>query len=193
MSRSAASATTCRSRSTFSRRRIRSSRRAPIPLPEAQLDRFLLQIDVAYPDREAERRILIETTGRRRPQAHAGHERRGAHERAAPRPPAAGRRKRRRGDPGSRPLRPPGGEGDAAVTDKLLWGPGPRASQALMLAVRARALIEGRDRALDRGRDRPRRAGTQAPHGADLRGPRRRRDHFERHRPPDGAARLRSP
>ncbi len=38
----------------------------------------------------------------------------------------------------------PGGEGLAGVTDKLLWGPGPRASQALMLAVRARALIEGR-------------------------------------------------
>ena len=33
------------------------------PLPEAQLDRFLLEIDVGYPDREAERRILIETTG----------------------------------------------------------------------------------------------------------------------------------
>ncbi len=38
----------------------------------------------------------------------------------------------------------PGPEGQADVTDKLLWGPGPRASQALMLAVRARALIEGR-------------------------------------------------
>ena len=33
------------------------------PLPEAQLDRFLLEIDIGYPDREAERRILIETTG----------------------------------------------------------------------------------------------------------------------------------
>jgi MoxR-like ATPase len=33
------------------------------PLPEAQLDRFLMQIDVVYPDRAAERRILIETTG----------------------------------------------------------------------------------------------------------------------------------
>src|ERR1700761_8793668 len=33
------------------------------PLPEAQLDRFLMQIDVTYPDRAAERRILIETTG----------------------------------------------------------------------------------------------------------------------------------
>jgi MoxR-like ATPase len=36
------------------------------------------------------------------------------------------------------------GDGDSSVTDKLLWGPGPRASQSLMLAVRARALIEGR-------------------------------------------------
>ena len=34
-------------------------------MPEAQLDRFLLQIDVGYPDRAAERRILIETTGER--------------------------------------------------------------------------------------------------------------------------------
>src|SRR5215210_236133 len=33
------------------------------PLPEAQLDRFLLEIDIGYPDRTAERRILIETTG----------------------------------------------------------------------------------------------------------------------------------
>ncbi len=33
------------------------------PLPEAQLDRFLMQIDVHYPDLEAERRILLETTG----------------------------------------------------------------------------------------------------------------------------------
>jgi MoxR-like ATPase len=36
------------------------------------------------------------------------------------------------------------GEASSEVTDKLMWGPGPRASQALMLAVRARALIEGR-------------------------------------------------
>ena len=32
------------------------------PLPEAQLDRFLLQIDVGYPDLEAERRMLLATT-----------------------------------------------------------------------------------------------------------------------------------
>jgi MoxR-like ATPase len=33
------------------------------PLPEAQLDRFLLQVDVPYPEMAAERRILLETTG----------------------------------------------------------------------------------------------------------------------------------
>src|SRR5690606_31579156 len=33
------------------------------PLPEAQLDRFLMQIDILYPDVDAERRILVETTG----------------------------------------------------------------------------------------------------------------------------------
>ena len=33
------------------------------PLPEAQLDRFLMEVDVDYPDREAERKILFDTTG----------------------------------------------------------------------------------------------------------------------------------
>src|SRR4029434_3727763 len=33
------------------------------PLPEAQLDRFLMQIDVYYPDHEAERKIVFDTTG----------------------------------------------------------------------------------------------------------------------------------
>ena len=47
------------------------------PLPEAQLDRFLLQIDVGYPDRDAERRILIETTGADEHRADGRDERRG--------------------------------------------------------------------------------------------------------------------
>jgi MoxR-like ATPase len=113
------------------------------PLPEAQLDRFLLQIDVGYPDREAERRILIETTGAEdhKPTPIMTAEALMNAQRLVRRLPVgesvvetildlvrSGRT----------------GEGDAAVTDKLLWGPGPRASQALMLAVRARALIEGR-------------------------------------------------
>jgi MoxR-like ATPase len=113
------------------------------PLPEAQLDRFLLQIDVDYPDREAERRILIETTGSEdhRPAAVMNAEALMNAQRLVRRLPV--------GDSVVeaildlvRSARP--GESGSEVTDKLLWGPGPRASQALMLAVRARALIEGR-------------------------------------------------
>jgi MoxR-like ATPase len=113
------------------------------PLPEAQLDRFLLQVDVGYPDRDAERRILIETTGseEHRPVAVMTPEALMNAQRLVRRLPV--------GDSVVeaildlvRTARP--GEGSHEVTDKLMWGPGPRASQALMLAVRARALIEGR-------------------------------------------------
>src|SRR5690606_4241930 len=41
------------------------------PLPEAQLDRFLMQIDILYPELDAERRILLETTGTRNAKAEA--------------------------------------------------------------------------------------------------------------------------
>jgi MoxR-like ATPase len=112
------------------------------PLPEAQLDRFLLQIDVSYPDRLAERRILLETTGdadARAVAAMTSEELMNA-QRLARRLPV--------GDSVVeaildlvRSARP--GEGDP-LTDQLLWGPGPRASQALMFASRSRALIEGR-------------------------------------------------
>ena len=114
------------------------------PLPEAQLDRFLLQIDVGYPDREAERRMLIATTGI-------------AEDEAAPVLNAAellaAQRLVRRVPVGDsvvdailtlvRSGRPDGGGGDTARTH-IAWGPGPRASQALMLAIRARALLDGR-------------------------------------------------
>jgi MoxR-like ATPase len=113
------------------------------PLPEAQLDRFLMQIDVLYPDRVAERRILIETTGE-------------AETRAQPAMSAEelmeAQRLARRVPVGEsvveaildlvRAARP--GEGGADVTKSISWGPGPRAAQALMLASRARALVEGR-------------------------------------------------
>ena len=113
------------------------------PLPEAQLDRFLLQIDVGYPDRAAERRILIETTG--------AEEHRATAVMSADMLLNAQRLVRRLPVGDSiveailnlvRSGRPEDGERE--LTDKLLWGPGPRASQALMLAVRARALIQGR-------------------------------------------------
>jgi MoxR-like ATPase len=113
------------------------------PLPEAQLDRFLLQIDVTYPDRDAERRILLETTGAEdvRPTAIMNAEALMNAQRLVRRLPVGESVVEAILDL-VRAARP--GEGDAAITDKLLWGPGPRASQSLMLAVRARALIEGR-------------------------------------------------
>jgi MoxR-like ATPase len=113
------------------------------PLPEAQLDRFLLEIDITYPDREAERRILIETTGveENQPVAVMSAEALGNAQRLVRRLPVGESVVEAILDL-VRSARP--GEGDPAITDKLMWGPGPRASQALMLAVRARALIEGR-------------------------------------------------
>jgi MoxR-like ATPase len=113
------------------------------PLPEAQLDRFLMQIDVDYPDRDAERKIVFDTTGA---------------EESKPRPTMsadelmAAQRLVRRLPVGEsvieailslvRAARPGPEAPDSA---KLIsWGPSPRASQALMLASRARALIDGR-------------------------------------------------
>ncbi len=113
------------------------------PLPEAQLDRFLLQIDVNYPDREAERRMLFETTGSTDARAERVLDAEGI---------KAIQQLVRRMPVGEsvveailnlvRSARP--GGGDARFKDAIAWGPGPRASQALMLAVRARALIDGR-------------------------------------------------
>jgi MoxR-like ATPase len=113
------------------------------PLPEAQLDRFLMEIDVDYPDRDAERRILFDTTGAEeaRPKATMTAEDLLAAQRLVRRLPVGESVVEailalvRSARPG-----PEGGEGARHVA----WGPGPRASQALMLAVRARALLDGR-------------------------------------------------
>ena len=115
------------------------------PLPEAQLDRFLVQIDVAYPDRATERDILIATTGESEDSAHAVFT-------AAEL--MAAQTLLRRMPVGEtvvdaildlvRACRPEEPEAHPAVKDAISWGPGPRAAQALMLTVRARALLEGR-------------------------------------------------
>jgi MoxR-like ATPase len=114
------------------------------PLPEAQLDRFLLEIDVGYPSRDAERRILIETTGAEdhKPTAVMNAETLMNAQRLVRRLPVGESVVEAILDL-VRSARP---EADMVegISDKILWGPGPRASQALMLAVRARALIEGR-------------------------------------------------
>ncbi len=113
------------------------------PLPEAQLDRFLLEVDVHYPEYEAERRILLETTGVAEAGARAVID--------AQRLSAIQQLVRQMPVPDSvvdvilklvRSARPGNGHG---LTDKTVaWGPGPRAGQALMLCARARALYDGR-------------------------------------------------
>jgi MoxR-like ATPase len=114
------------------------------PLPEAQLDRFLLQVDVSYPDQGAERRMLFATTGtdeRRIEQILTGQELMAIQRlvRQLPVPDKVVEAILRL----ARSARP--GTGAGTETDRLIaWGPGPRASQALMLAVRAKALIDGR-------------------------------------------------
>jgi MoxR-like ATPase len=114
------------------------------PLPEAQLDRFLLQIDVGYTDLAAERRMLFSTTGvegAKAEQIVSGDELMSAQRlvRQIPVPEKvvdAILKLVRAARPGT------GAGGD---TDKFIaWGPGPRASQALMLAIRAKALLDGR-------------------------------------------------
>ena len=113
------------------------------PLPEAQLDRFLMQIDVGYPSRAAERRILIETTGdvQAKPRAVMSADELMSVQRLVRRLPVGETVVEAILDL-VRAARP--GEGDPAVTKHISWGPGPRAAQALMLASRARALADGR-------------------------------------------------
>ncbi|MGE3644305.1 MAG: AAA family ATPase [Beijerinckiaceae bacterium] len=113
------------------------------PLPEAQLDRFLMQIDVLYPSREAEKRILIETTGEAAaaPARAMSAEDLMSIQRLVRRMPVGDRIVESILDI-VRAARP--GEGESAITKHIAWGPGPRAAQALMLATRARALVGGR-------------------------------------------------
>ena len=114
------------------------------PLPEAQLDRFLLQVNVDYPEEAAERRMMIETTG-------SGTEPVAPVMTAAELMAAQALVRRlpvgdrvvdailalvRAGRPQSSPI--------AELAEQISWGPGPRASQALMLSVRVRALLQGR-------------------------------------------------
>ncbi len=115
------------------------------PLPEAQLDRFLVQIDVDYPTRATERDILLATTGADSDTAHQVF--------AAEELVAAQALVRRMpvGDGVVemildlvRACRPNEPEARAVVQEAVAWGPGPRAAQALMLMVRARALLQGR-------------------------------------------------
>ncbi len=115
------------------------------PLPEAQLDRFLLQIDVNYPDRDSERAIVLATTGVEDMQAEPVFDAESlmSAQRLIRRLPVGETVVERILDL-VRSARPGTDDAHPAVRDAVSWGPGPRAGQALMLAIRARALIQGR-------------------------------------------------
>ena len=114
------------------------------PLPEAQLDRFLLEIQVPYPDRATERNILLTTTGTEEAVLSAVFD---------PGQLLAAQTLIRRMPVGDavmelildlvRAFRPDDSSAPAVVAENMRWGPGPRAAQALMLAVRAQALLRG--------------------------------------------------
>ena len=115
------------------------------PLPEAQLDRFLLQVDVDYPTLDAERAILLATTGADEAEAAPVFDAASliAAQQLVRRMPVGEAvvetilrlvRSARPGEPGAA----------AAAERNLAFGPGPRAAQALMMAARARALLDHR-------------------------------------------------
>ena len=114
------------------------------PLPEAQLDRFLMEINVRYPDIDAERQMLIATTGSQSGEATGV---------MTPQELMDAQRLVRRVPVGESVVEAiltlvrngrPESSDIPEVPEQIAWGPGPRASQALMLAVRARALMGGR-------------------------------------------------
>jgi MoxR-like ATPase len=114
------------------------------PLPEAQLDRFLVQVDISYPPLDAERRMLFATTG---------------NEEALPvavltTADLMTAQKLARDIPVGEQVTDailkvvraarPSAEASKMVNDNVAWGPSPRAAQALMLCAKARAMLQGR-------------------------------------------------
>ena len=114
------------------------------PLPEAQLDRFMFMVDVGYPSAEEEFQIVRATTSGETPSVAKvlAPEQIRAMQALVLRVPAAEHVIRhavelvRRTRPDER--------ADKHVKDHVSWGAGPRASQALILAAKARAALAGR-------------------------------------------------
>ena len=115
------------------------------PLPEAQLDRFLVQIDVQYPDRQTEKDILLATTGVEEAEASQVFTQQELLDAQS---------LLRRMPVGDsvvetildlvRAFRPDEPDVSERVRETVAWGPGARAAQALMMTVRARAMLQGR-------------------------------------------------
>jgi MoxR-like ATPase len=114
------------------------------PLPEAQLDRFMLQIDIGYPSPADEKKMMLVTTGTTEGKAQKvfGAEEILEAQRVIRQLPIGEEvvegilKLVQAGRPEQSSL--------ASVKKHVSWGPGPRASQTFMLAARARALLDGR-------------------------------------------------
>jgi len=115
------------------------------PLPEAQLDRFMMQLAVGYPTRAEEERIVNATTGYLevdiKPMLSAAHLQELQHlVRRLPAPPTVVSYAVRL----ARSTRPSDEEATPLVKKYVSWGAGPRASQYLILGAKARAAMDGR-------------------------------------------------
>jgi len=118
------------------------------PLPEAQLDRFMLELQIGYPSREEEEEVALRTTGEDQPSVEPVV---GAQEltelqglvRRVPAPPSLVEFAVRL----VRATRPPseedGGDTPSVTRRYVSWGAGPRASQYLVLGAKARAASRG--------------------------------------------------
>ncbi len=114
------------------------------PLPEAQLDRFLMQIDISYPSLDAERKMLFATTGNEEEAPRAVFN--------SPQLQTAQRLTREVpvGEQVTHAILKvvraarPGDDANAFINEAVAWGPSPRAAQSLMLCCKARALLQGR-------------------------------------------------
>ena len=114
------------------------------PLPEAQLDRFLVQVDISYPPLDAERRMLFATTGNEESQPVA----------VLTTADLITAQKLTRDIPVGEQVTDailkvvraarPSADASKMVNDNVAWGPSPRAAQALMLCAKARAMLQGR-------------------------------------------------
>jgi MoxR-like ATPase len=115
------------------------------PLPEAQLDRFMLELRIGYPTREEEERVAQQTTGAEEPTVAAVL---GAEEllalqklvRRVPAPPSLVSYAVRL----ARATRPEDADAPEMTKRYVSWGAGPRASQYLVLGAKARAAMSGR-------------------------------------------------
>ncbi len=115
------------------------------PLPEAQLDRFMLEVRVGYPTRSEEEEIVEQTTGSATPGIapvlDAGELR--AMQALVRRIPVS-RGLIQAAVSLARMTRPSDDDAPAVVREYVEWGAGPRASQYLVLGAKARAAMDGR-------------------------------------------------